>query len=152
MEHWVANHIGCNAASAQSKDEAVSEIKQAYTGMWVVLSILDWRSNKRSCTGWCQMQWGNMLGMDFKGPFPKSKKGRAFLFITVDYYTKRTELFPLKDSKTNRVCQNLKDEVFSRWGVPKYILSDRGPQFLSQLLTDLCTTQVTIHNLISQGA
>lgn len=81
---------------------------------------------------------GYMLGMDFMGPFPKSKKGKAHLLVIVDYFTKWVELFPLKDSKTPRLCQILKDEIFTRWGVPKYVLSDRGPQFVSQLLRDLC--------------
>lgn len=81
---------------------------------------------------------GYMLGVDLMGPFPKSKKGNIFLLVVVDYFTKWIELFPLRDSKTPRICQILKDEIFNRWGVPKYLLSDRGPQFLSQLLIDLC--------------
>lgn len=81
---------------------------------------------------------GHMLGIDLMGPFPKSKKGNIYLLVVVDYFTKWVELFPLRDSKTPRICRILKDEIFNRWGVPKYILSDRGPQFLSQLLVDLC--------------
>ncbi|XP_036431193.1 GTPase IMAP family member 8-like [Colossoma macropomum] len=81
---------------------------------------------------------GYMLGLDFMGPFPRSKKGNSYLLVVVDYYTKWIELFPLRDSKTPRLCQLLRDEIFTRWGVPKYLVSDRGPQFTSQLLTDVC--------------
>lgn len=72
------------------------------------------------------------------GPLPKSKKGNVYLLVVVDYFTKWLELFAIRDSKTHRICQILQEEVFTRWGVPKYLLSDRGPQFLSQLMEDLC--------------
>ncbi|KAL6478664.1 hypothetical protein MHYP_G00120970 [Metynnis hypsauchen] len=81
---------------------------------------------------------GYMLGLDFMGPFPRSKRGNSYLLVVVDYYTKWIELFPLRDSKTPRLCQLLRDEIFTGWGVPKYLVSDRGPQFTSQLLTDMC--------------
>ena len=66
---------------------------------------------------------GVMIGLDFMGPFPRSKKGHVYLLVIVDYFTKWVELFPLKDSKTHKVCQLLKDEIFTRWGVPKYMVS-----------------------------
>ncbi|KAL1251055.1 hypothetical protein QQF64_018851 [Cirrhinus molitorella] len=81
---------------------------------------------------------GYMLGVDLMGPLPKSKKGNVYLLVVVDYYTKWVELFPIRDSKTHRICKFLQEEVFTRWGVPKFLLSDRGPQFLSQLMEDLC--------------
>lgn len=92
---------------------------------------------------------GYMLGMDFMRPFQKSKKGNLFLFVTINNFTKWVEVFTLKDSKANRLCQILKDEVFTRWGVPKYILSDQGSQFVSQLLSDLCKCWGVIQKLTS---
>ena len=68
---------------------------------------------------------GYMLGMDFMGPLPRSKKGNLYLLVVVDYYTRWVELFPMRDSKTPRLCQLLRDEILTRWGVPKYIVSDR---------------------------
>lgn len=78
---------------------------------------------------------GEMIGVDFMGPFPFSKAWHS-----VHYYSKWVELFALKDGKTPQVCHVLKNEIFTRWGVPAFMVSDRGPQFTSQLLASLCAS------------
>ncbi|KAL7841255.1 hypothetical protein SRHO_G00249460 [Serrasalmus rhombeus] len=62
---------------------------------------------------------GYMHGMDLMGPFPKSKRGNVYLFVIMDYFTKWIELYPLRDSKGHRLCKILREEIFTRWGVPK---------------------------------
>ncbi len=64
-----------------------------------------------------------MLGVDLMGPLPKSKKGNVYLLVVVDYFTKWVELFPIRDGKTHRICKFLQEEVLTRWGVPKFLLS-----------------------------
>uniref|UniRef100_A0A3P9JTM2 Gypsy retrotransposon integrase-like protein 1 n=1 Tax=Oryzias latipes TaxID=8090 RepID=A0A3P9JTM2_ORYLA len=78
------------------------------------------------------------VGIDFMGPFPRSKKGNIFLLVVIDYFSKWVELFPLKDSKTHRVIAILKDEIFTRYGVPKELISDRGPQFTGREMKNFC--------------
>ena len=78
------------------------------------------------------------LGMDFMGPFPRSKKGNRFLLVIIDYFTKWVEMFPLRDSKAHRVITILKDKIFTRFGVPKELVSDRGPQFTGHEMGNLC--------------
>lgn len=80
------------------------------------------------------------------GPFPLSKKQNAYLLV-VDYYTKWVEMFPLRNSKTQKIVKILKEEIFTRWGVPKYIITDRGAQFTSNLLSELCKTWGSIQKL-----
>ncbi|MGH0151380.1 UNVERIFIED_CONTAM: hypothetical protein FKN15_026540 [Acipenser sinensis] len=72
------------------------------------------------------------------GPFPRSKKGNTCLVVIVDYYTKWVEVFPLRDGKTHRIVQLLTQEIFTRWGTPKYLVSDRGAQFTSGVLIEVC--------------
>ncbi len=79
-----------------------------------------------------------MIGVDFMGPFPLSKSRNTMLMVVVDYYTKWVELFLLKDAKTPRVRKIFKDDIFTRWGVPAYMVSDCGPQFTSQIISRLC--------------
>lgn len=43
---------------------------------------------------------GEMIGVDFMGPFPLSKARNTMLMVVVDYYTKWMELFPMRDAKT----------------------------------------------------
>ena len=83
---------------------------------------------------------GEMIGVDFMGPFPFSKAQNSILMVGVDYGSKWVELFALKDAKTPKVCKILKNDIFTRWGVPAYMVSDRGPQFTSQLLASLCAS------------
>ncbi len=85
--------------------------------------------------------------MDFMGPFPQSKKQNTFLLVIVDYFTKWVELFPLRDGKIQKVVKILREEIFTRWGVPKILISDRGPQFTSSILSELCKTWGVIHKL-----
>ena len=80
------------------------------------------------------------LGMDLMGPLPRSEKGNTFLFVIIDYFTKWVEIFPLKDSKAHRLVTILKDDIFTRFGVPRELVSDRGPQFTGHEIANLCKT------------
>ncbi|KAL6471869.1 hypothetical protein MHYP_G00205190 [Metynnis hypsauchen] len=90
---------------------------------------------------------GEMIGVDFMGPLPLSRSRNTMLMVVVDYYSKWVELFPLKDAKALRVCQILRDDIFTRWGVPAYIVSDRGPQWTSDVMAKLCETWGVIQKL-----
>lgn len=83
---------------------------------------------------------GEMIGVDFMGPFPLSKNRNSILMVVVDYYSRWVEPFAMKDAKTPKVCQILRSEIFTRWGIPKFMVSDRGPQFTSQLMAQMCET------------
>jgi len=81
---------------------------------------------------------GYMLGVDLMGPFPRSPRSNEFLLVFVDYCSKWVELFALWSSKTHLITNILIKEMFTRWGTPVYLVSDRGPQFTGQLLSDTC--------------
>lgn len=81
---------------------------------------------------------GYMLGVDYMGPFTKSKRQNQYLLVVVDYCSKWVELFPLRQAKTPKLAAILIDEIFTRWGTPAYLVSDRGSQFTSHLLNRVC--------------
>uniref|UniRef100_A0A8C2F2M0 Gypsy retrotransposon integrase-like protein 1 n=1 Tax=Cyprinus carpio TaxID=7962 RepID=A0A8C2F2M0_CYPCA len=81
---------------------------------------------------------GYMLGVDLMGPFPRSPRSNEFLLVFVDYCSKWVELFALWSAKTHLITNILVKEMFTRWGAPAYLVSDRGPQFTAQLLNDTC--------------
>uniref|UniRef100_A0A672HEM7 Integrase catalytic domain-containing protein n=1 Tax=Salarias fasciatus TaxID=181472 RepID=A0A672HEM7_SALFA len=70
---------------------------------------------------------GEVIGVDFLGPFPHSKDRNSILMVVVDYYSRWVELFAVRD-----------DEILTRWGVPKYLVTDRGPQLTSHHMARLC--------------
>ncbi|CAF3407954.1 unnamed protein product [Rotaria socialis] len=76
-------------------------------------------------------------GMDILGPLPTTTRQR-FLLVVVDYFTRWVELFPLKSTTSNDIANILTNEIFSRYGLPKHIVSDNGPQFVSNLFKSFC--------------
>jgi len=90
---------------------------------------------------------GYMVGIGLMGPFPRSVKLNEYLLVTVDYCSKWVEVFPLQSAKTPLITNILIKEIFTRWGVPTYLVSDQGPQFTSQLLNATCRQWGAIQKL-----
>ena len=65
---------------------------------------------------------------------PITKRGNKYVVVFVDYLSKWPEVFATQDQTTPTIAKLLVEEVISRHGVPRELLSDRGPAFLSKLL------------------
>ena len=72
------------------------------------------------------------ISIDFKGPLPSSGKNR-YLLTMIDEYTRFPFAFPCADMTASTVIKCLV-EVFSIFGMPQFIHSDRGSQFMSDEL------------------
>ena len=90
-----------------------------------------------------------MLGMDLMGPFPRSSSRNVYLLVFVDYYSRWVELFPLRNATAESISRILIQEIVTRWGIPEYILSDRGSQFVSSIFQATCETWNVSHKLTS---
>ncbi|CAI6372729.1 unnamed protein product [Macrosiphum euphorbiae] len=78
------------------------------------------------------------LNIDFKGPIP-SKTGNNYILTIVDEFSRFPFAIPCRDLSSATVIKCL-SYLFSIFGMPAYIHSDRGAAFLSQELTTfLCT-------------
>jgi len=78
------------------------------------------------------------VAVDLIGPIsPVSDKGNRYILTVVDYATRYPEAVALPKIETERVAEALL-EVFCRVGFPKEILSDRGTQFTSSLMGEVC--------------
>ena len=80
------------------------------------------------------------IGVDIMGPFPTTPRQKKFLLVIVDYFTSWVEMFALRNTTATDIANILINEVICRYGIPFYILSDNGPQFVSQLFNDVCTS------------
>ena len=77
------------------------------------------------------------VAIDLVGPLsPASSAGHRYILTLIDFATGWAEALALKDIDSIAVSESLL-EIFSRVGIPKEILSDRGPQFTSQLMGEL---------------
>ena len=71
------------------------------------------------------------LSMDVLGPLPLSS-GYKHVLVVVDRFSSSVRTAPLKDRYTARdICDALIKHVYSRHGIPREIITDRGPQFVS---------------------
>ena len=73
----------------------------------------------------------DVWGIDFMGSFPTSF-GYSYILVGVDYVSKWVEAIPCKTNDHRVVLKFLKDNVFSRFGVPKAIISDGGTHFCNK--------------------
>ena len=77
------------------------------------------------------------VSIDLVGPLsPPSSDGHRYILTLIDFSTGFPEAMPLKDIDTVAVSEALLT-IFSRVGIPREILSDRGTQFTSQLMAEL---------------
>ncbi|XP_031338116.1 uncharacterized protein LOC116167022 [Photinus pyralis] len=79
------------------------------------------------------------LNVDFKGPVPSNTKNTYILTI-VDEYTRFPFAYPCRDMTSATIKTNLYN-LFSIFGTPAYIHSDRGTSFLSKDLINYLHTQ-----------
>lgn len=76
--------------------------------------------------------------MNLMGPFPVSSQLNSYLLVFVDYYSKWVEIVPLRKATAGVVSKLMVKEIFTRWGVPDYVLSDQGPHFMSKTFSGTC--------------
>ncbi|CAM1325736.1 Uncharacterised protein at_DN2520 [Pycnogonum litorale] len=69
------------------------------------------------------------LSMDFKGPLPTNSRNRYLLTI-IDEYSRFPFAFPCSDMTASTVIKCL-TQLFSIFGMPLYIHSDRGSSFMN---------------------
>lgn len=81
-----------------------------------------------------------MLGVDIMGPMPRSTHQNEYLLVFVDYFSCWVELFPMRNASAQTIAAIFRREILTRWGVPDFILSDRGTQFLSAMFKEICGT------------
>jgi hypothetical protein len=71
-------------------------------------------------------------GLVFIGPInPPSSARQVFILTAIDYFTKWTEVVPLKHSQDEQVISFLETNIFSRFGIPLEIIIDNGHAFIS---------------------
>ena len=86
---------------------------------------------------WPASQTFYHISCDILGPLPVSK-GRKYIFMIGDNFSRWFEAILLQDIKANTVCDALIDAWITRFGVPEYIHSDNCVQFTSKLYRDIC--------------
>ncbi|GFV00794.1 retrovirus-related Pol polyprotein from transposon 17.6 [Trichonephila clavipes] len=71
-------------------------------------------------------------------PYPVSKVRRnRYVLVITDHFSKWAEIIPLKKASARVIADNLFDNYISRFGAPIKLISDNGPQFISDIFENL---------------
>ena len=82
------------------------------------------------------------VGVDLVGPIvPASDRNNRYIIVMVDHATRYPEASPLKNIETPTVAEAL-FEMWSRVGIPVEVLSDKGSQFVGEMMRE-------VHRLLS---
>lgn len=76
-------------------------------------------------------------GLYFVGPIDPPSNGESYILVCTDYVTKSVEACAMTHARDNKVVEFLYEEIFTRYGVPREIVLDQGPQFTSTLIVAL---------------
>jgi len=77
-----------------------------------------------------------VISIDLMGPYPRSSKGKSYILVATDCFSRWTEAYPLGTATSKTIIETLKHEFFSRFGYPRVCLSDNGPQSVSNEMSD----------------
>ena len=75
------------------------------------------------------------LNIDTMGPFP-SCEGFQYILVVVDCFTRFVELFAMKTTTAIEAAKHVLTHA-GRYGCPEEILTDGGPEFANEILSEL---------------
>ncbi|GJT43044.1 putative nucleotidyltransferase, ribonuclease H [Tanacetum coccineum] len=87
----------------------------------------------------------DIWGLDFMGPFSNSK-GNKYILVAVDYVSKWVEAQALPTNDAHIVIRFLR-RLFTRFRVPKALISDRGTHFCNSQLEKVLQKYEVTHKL-----
>nr|GFA80375.1 reverse transcriptase domain-containing protein [Tanacetum cinerariifolium] len=114
----------CGSCQRQSKISQKDEMPQNFIQIYEIFDV-----------------WG----IDFITPFPSSK-GNKYILVAIDYLSKWVEAKALPTNDARVVVKFLKS-LFSRFGTPKTIISDRGTHFCNDQFSRVMAKYGVTHRL-----
>ena len=105
------------------------------------LECASWRGGRRTCHP-------PLKPIPVGGPFhrvavdilqlPITSSGNRYVAVFMDYLTKWPEAFAIPDQKAETIAKLFVEQIICRHGIPEELLSDRGTNFLSTLIQEIC--------------
>lgn len=86
------------------------------------------------------------LNMDAIGEVPTDEEGYCHILVIVCCFTRFVELYAIKDVTGKEAARCLIQHI-GRYGAPRYLRSDRGPQFVNSMIEELLKVVGIKHQL-----
>ncbi|GFW35465.1 transposon Tf2-9 polyprotein [Trichonephila clavipes] len=79
-----------------------------------------------------------IVTLDLLGPYPASRPERyKFILVITDHFTKWCEMIPLRKASAQTIANAFFNTYIARYGAPISLISDNGPQFISEVFEHL---------------
>ena len=79
-----------------------------------------------------------IVGVDVVGPLPISSNQNRFIVVFVCLFTRWVEAYAVPSQKSEVVARLFVEQFVATHGTPQRLLSDRGPNFTSELFREIC--------------
>uniref|UniRef100_A0A669CEB2 Gypsy retrotransposon integrase-like protein 1 n=1 Tax=Oreochromis niloticus TaxID=8128 RepID=A0A669CEB2_ORENI len=152
-DHPTAGHLGIAKTLARMQSrfywpKMASDVKR-YVSSCPVCQLT--KPSQRKPAGFMvpispQRPW-EYAGVDFVGPLPRTASGNSYILVFVDYFSKWIEVCAVRDATAQVAASKFISEVFARHGAPRYLISDRGSPFVSELFESVLSTLGSTHRL-----
>jgi hypothetical protein len=77
------------------------------------------------------------VALDTVGPLPETTNGNTYVLVAIDHYFKWCETQPVKEHDVHIAAKFLEDEIIYRYGVPKYVLTNNGSEWMKEFV-EIC--------------
>ncbi|CAF4427326.1 unnamed protein product, partial [Didymodactylos carnosus] len=79
-----------------------------------------------------------LLTMDFHGPIsPTSKRGNKYIILLTDVLSKFVVARAIRDCSAQTAARFLKEDIITKHGTPRCILTDNGSHFTAKMMDEL---------------
>jgi len=79
------------------------------------------------------------IAMDLLGPLTKTRRGHTDILVMTDRFSKMARSIPLRSTTAPVVAEAFLNNWVIPYGLPRILLTDNGPQFVSKFFEFLCT-------------
>lgn len=76
--------------------------------------------------------------LDLVGPLPRDSNGYVYILTIQCDLSKYIEAYPLVSKSTDEVAKAFVNNFLLRYGIPRYFVSDRGTEFISSTMEQVC--------------
>ena len=79
----------------------------------------------------------DVVSVDFQVPYTTSNDNYKHILVFTDHFTRWCEIIPTKDQLATTVAKIYVQDIFCRYGASRVLLSDRGKNFMSELISEV---------------
>jgi hypothetical protein len=93
------------------------------------------------------LQASEKWAIDFVGPInpPGKRIGDRYIITSTEYLTRWAKEREVKDYSATTVARFIFDDIITRFGCPKILMSDQGTHFINKIIEAL-TDEFVVHH------